>query len=114
MNAEADTLFKGWAESAAAISDPDLKAKSQKRLADAKARHAEIQAEARKADSLYNTFMQSLGDRVTFLGHDLNDTSVASVKPQSAKLNAQATELYAAIDKVTGSLTTSIAALSPK
>jgi hypothetical protein len=58
--------------------------------------------------------MKSLADRVTFLGHDLNDESVASMKPESTKLNAQATELYAAIDKVTGALSASIAALSPK
>jgi hypothetical protein len=113
-NGEADTLFKGWADAAASISDPDLKAKSQKRLTDAKARHAEIQADAQKAGTLYNTFMKSLADRVTFLGHDLNDASVASMKPESAKLNTQATELYAAIDKVTGALATSIAKLSPK
>jgi len=112
--AEADTLFKGWADSAAGISDPALKEKSQKRLTDAKARLVEIQAGARKAGTLYNTFMKSLGDRVTFLGHDLNDAAIASLKPESAKLNSQATELYAAIDKVTGAVSSSIAALSPK
>ena len=112
--AEADTLFKGWAEAAANISDPDLKAQSQKRLTDTKARLAEIQGGAEKAGSLYNTFMKMLQDRVTFLGHDLNDTSVANLRPASAKLNAQATDLYAAVDKVSNAISTSTQRLSPK
>lgn len=111
---EADTLFKGWAEAAATISDPDLKAQSQKRLTDARAQLADIQASAAKANSLYTTFMKSLQDRVTFLGHDLNDTAVANLKPANAKLSAQATDLYAAVDKVSGAIATSIARLSPK
>jgi uncharacterized coiled-coil DUF342 family protein len=114
VKVEADTLFKGWAESAATISDPDLKAQSQKRLTDAKARLADIQGSAAKAGSLYNSFMKTLQDRVTFLGHDLNDTAVATLKPANAKLNAQATDLYAAIDKVSGEIAASIQRLSPK
>jgi hypothetical protein len=113
-NVEATTLFKDWAASTASISDPALKATSQKRLTDAKARQAEIQADGRNADALYNKFMKSLQDRVTFLGHDLNDTAVASLKPQNATLNTQATELYAAVDKLTGGISSRIAALSPK
>ena len=114
MNVEADTLFKGWAESAKGISDPDLKAQSQKRLTDAKARLADIQADAAKAGSLYNTFMTALQDRITFLGHDLNDTAVAKLKPGDAKLTAQATDLYAAVDKVSAALASDIQRLSPK
>jgi chromosome segregation ATPase len=112
--AEAETLFQGWAEAAATISDPDLKAQSQKRLTDARARLADIQAGADRAGSLYGTFVKSLQDRVTFLGHDLNDTSVANLKPSSAKLSAEATDLYSAIDKVSGAIATSIERLSPK
>jgi predicted nucleic acid-binding Zn-ribbon protein len=114
VKVEADTLFKGWTEAAATISDPDLKAQSQKRLTDAKARVADIQAGAAKAGSLYNDFMKSLHDRVTFLGHDLNDSAVAKLKPASEKLNAQATDLYAAVDKVSGAISTSVQRLSPK
>jgi len=114
VKVEADTLFKGWSQAAASISDPDLKAQSQKRLTDAKVQLADIQAGAQKAGSLYNTFMKSLQDRVTFLGHDLNDTAVANLKPASAKLNAQATDLYAAVDKVSSAISTSITRLSPK
>jgi len=114
MNVEADVLFKNWSASTAAISDPALREKSEKRLADARARYADIQADGRKADSLYLTFMKTLRDHVTFLGHDLNDSAVASLKPESAKVNAQAKELFAAIDQATGAANTNIGALKPQ
>lgn len=113
-NAEADALFKSWSASTAAISDAGLRAKSEQRLADTRARYTDIQAANRKADALYQTFMKTLQDQVTFLGHDLNDSAVASLKPESAKLNAQAKELYAAIDQAKEAANTNIAMLTPK
>ena len=58
--------------------------------------------------------MKTLQDHVTFLGHDLNDSAVASLKPEAEKVNAQAKELYAAIDQATAAANTNIAALAPK
>jgi alanyl-tRNA synthetase len=113
-SAEADILFKGWQASTSAISDAGLRAKSEQRLAASQARVAEIQADNRRADELYATFMKALEDQVTFLGHDLNASAVESLKPESAKLNTQASELYAAIEKATSSATAAIAALSPE
>jgi len=113
-SAEADTLFKGWQASTSAISDESLRAKSEQRLAAAQARVTEIQGDNQRADELYATFMKALEDQVTYLGHDLNASSVASLKEESAKLNAQATELYAAIEKATNSATAAITALSPQ
>jgi hypothetical protein len=49
-----------------------------------------------------------------FLGHDLNGSAVASLKEESAKLNALATELFAAIDQATGAANTNIEALTPR
>lgn len=113
-NAEADTLFKSWSASTAGISDADLRTKSEKRLADAKARYGDIQTANKKAGELYTAFMKTLQDHVTFLGHDLNDSAVASLKPEAEKVNAQAKELYAAIDQATTAANTNIAALAPK
>jgi hypothetical protein len=113
-SAEADTLFKSWQASTAAISDANLRTKSQQRLAAAQARVTEIQDDNKRADELYATFMKALEDQVTYLGHDLNASSVASLKEESAKLNTQASELYAAIEKATSSAAAAIAALSPE
>ena len=112
MNVEANTLFKNWEGSTAAIQDPGLRQRSQDRLAQAKKRYNEIQANGQGAARLYTPFMKALQDQVTYLGHDLNPTAVASLKPEADKLNAQAKELYSAIDKTTAAATNNISQLS--
>jgi hypothetical protein len=112
MNAEATKLFKGWEASTGAISAPDLRQRSEQRLTTAKQRFAEIQTAGQSAAALYPPFMKSLQDQVTFLGHDLNPTAVAALKPDADKLNAQAQELYVAIDKTTATLNSNIGRLS--
>ncbi len=112
MNAEADKLFKDWQGSTAAISDPDLRRRSEQRLTTAKERFGEIRTAGQSASALYTPFMKSLQDQVTFLGHDLNPSAVATLKPNAEKLNAQAQELYAAIDKTTSAANSNISRLS--
>ena len=112
--AEADTLFKSWQSSTSTISDAGLRAKSEQRLAATQARVDEIQTDNAHADELYATFMKALEDRVTYLGHDLNASAVASLKDESATLNTQATDLYAAIEKATTAANAAIGALSPE
>jgi hypothetical protein len=114
MNAEADALFQNWSASIAGISDPALRAMSEKRLVDTRVRYADIQAQSLKAGGLYTAFMTTLNDHVIFLGHDLNGSAVASLAQESAKLNALAAALYAAIDQATGAANTNIAALTPR
>jgi hypothetical protein len=112
MNAEADKLFKSWEASTAAIGTPDLRQRSEQRLTTAKQRFGEIRTTGQSASALYAPFMKSLQDQVTFLGHDLNPTAVAALKPDAEKLNAQAQELYAAIDKTTAVANSNISRLS--
>lgn len=114
MNAEADALFQNWSASMTGISDPALRAKSEKRLVDTRARYTDIQAQSRKAGDLYTTFMTTLHDHVIFLGHDLNGSAVASLTQESAKLNAQAALLFAAIDQAAGAAHANIGALTPQ
>ena len=112
LNVEAGNLFKNWEASTAAIQDPELRKRSQDRLAQAKKRFSDIQANGQGAARLYTPFMKSLQDQVTYLGHDLNAGSVASLKPEADKLNAQAKELFSAIDKTTAAATSNISQLS--
>ena len=114
MNAEADALFQSWSVSMAGISDPALRAKSEKRLVDTRARYADIEAQSRKASGLYTSFMTTLQDHVIFLGHDLNDSAVASLKLEAATLDAKAKELFVAIDQATGAANANIGALLPQ
>ena len=112
MNVEAGKLFKTWEGSTAAIQDPELRKRSQDRLAQAKKRYSDIQANGQGAARLYTPFMKALQDQVTYLGHDLNASAVASLKPEADKLNVQAKELYSAIDKTTAAATSNISQLS--
>jgi hypothetical protein len=113
MNAQADTVFKNWEGSMSGISNPDLRKRSEERLAHTKERYAGISASGREAVDLYGPFMKSLQDQVTYLGSDLNASAAASLAPEAAKLKAQADELYAAIDKTTAAANANIAALKP-
>jgi len=112
MNVEAGKLFKTWEGSTAAIQDPELRKRSQDRLAQAKKRYSDIQANGQGAARLYTPFMKALQDQVTYLGHDLNPGAVTSLKPEADKLNAQAKELFSAIDKTTAAATSNISQLS--
>lgn len=99
MDAEAGALFKQWAESAAAIENPDLRRRSEQRLRARTAGHAAVKAEGEKAQSLYERFMKDLQDQVTFLGHDLNPSAVRSLKPEAAKISKRAEVLMRSIDE---------------
>lgn len=113
MKAEADTLFKQWTDSAAAIENADLRKKSDERLAATKASYAEIGTVGQKASDLYGPFMKDLQDQVTFLGHDLNADAVASLKPEAAKINEKAKKLIQSIDDTITTANTNIGALRP-
>lgn len=112
MNADADKLFKSWEGSTAAIQSPDLKQRSEQRLKTTQDRFGELRQIGQKASDLYAPMMKTLQDQVSFLGHDLNPSAVASLKPDADKLNAQAKELYGAIDNVTTAANSNIAKLS--
>lgn len=112
MNVEAEKLFKNWEGSTAAIQDAGLRQRSVDRLAQAKKRYYSIQANGQGAAKLYTPFMKALQDQVTYLGHDLNPGAVASLKPEADKLNAQAKELFSAIDKTTAAATSNISQLN--
>ena len=114
MKTEADTLFTQWAESAAAIENPDLRKRSEERLEATKASYAEIEAVGQQAAGLYPPFMKDLQDQVTYLGHDLNAEAVASLKPEAAKLNENASTLTRSLDDTISTANEKIGALRPQ
>jgi hypothetical protein len=111
---EADALFKSWDASTAAIGDAGLRKRSEERLQKTKATFAKVGAAGQKASELYGPVMKALGDQVTFLGHDLNASAVATLKPDAAKLNATAGELGTRIDETISTANTAIGALRPE
>jgi DNA repair exonuclease SbcCD ATPase subunit len=112
INVEADKLFKSWEGSTAAIQNPELRARSEQRLKRTQDRFTELRQTGLRAADIYAPMMKTLQDQVTYLGHDLNAGAAASLKSDADKLNAQAKDLYAAIDQVTDTASANIAKLS--
>ena len=98
MQMAADTYFSDWKNNLAAISDPDLRAKSEKRLNETMANYEGILKAAEKAGAEFKPFLTSLHDQVTFLGHDLNPSAIADLTDEAAELNAQGKKVFKAVD----------------
>jgi hypothetical protein len=114
MATEAETLFKSWEVSAAAIESESLRQRSDERLKQTKASYAEIGSAGQKAAQLYDPVMKALADNVKYLGHDLNAQAVASLKPDAEKLNNEVQHLGKAIDDTITATNTKIAAIRPQ
>jgi len=114
MDAEADALFKGWSDSAARLENPDLRKRTEERLTKTKASYADIKATGKTAGDLYDPILKSLKEQVVYLGHDLNASSVGSLKPDAEKLNLKAKELFTAIDDTVAVANKNIGALRPR
>jgi ribosome-associated translation inhibitor RaiA len=89
-----------------------LRARSEQRLKRTQDRFTELRQTGLRAADIYAPMMKTLQDQVTYLGHDLNAGAAASLKSDADKLNAQAKDLYAAIDQVTDTASANIAKLS--
>ena len=99
MEQEANTLFAAWAKNVEGITEEGLRKKSQARLDDTKKRFGDILSAGKQAREAYDPFMKQLADQITYMGHDLNPEAVASLKPDAAKLNDQATKVFARVDE---------------
>lgn len=113
MNTSAEAYFAAWKESAAAISDPDLRKRSEVRLADAKARFDKIAAAGKDARQTFDTLMTDIKDQSKFLGLDLNPSAIEALKPNAAKFNSRATSVFTKTDGVTKMYEEYIASLKP-
>jgi len=100
MNAEADALFAAWKTNAAAITDPSLRKRSEDRLADAQARFHSIAVAGKDTRQTFDTLIKDLKDQSTFLGTDLNASAIATLKPDAAKFNARAKDVFGKIEGV--------------
>jgi hypothetical protein len=113
MNTAAEGYFAAWKESTAAISDPELRKRSEERLADAQARFNQIAAAGKDTRQSFDTLMTDVKDQSTYLGHDLNASAISSLKPNAAKFNARANSVLGKADGVTKLFDEYIASLKP-
>lgn len=83
-----NALFDEWEEELKQYSDPDLRAQSEKKLAETKSRCRELIEVMRKAEKAMKPVLAAFGDRVLFLKHNLNAQAIASLKGHAATLEA--------------------------
>ena len=57
--------------------------------------------------------MKDVKDQSTFLGHDLNASAIASLKPDAAKFNTRAAAVFTKIDGVTTMFDDYVASMRP-
>ena len=81
------------------ISSEDLRKRSEERLNGTRERYNGILAAGDKARQVFNPFIASLKDQVVYLGHDLNPSALASLKPDADKLNKEGEVLFKKIDE---------------
>src|SRR4030095_3355671 len=113
MNTEAERLFTTWKQSTAAITDPALRTRSEKRLADSQARFQKIAAAGKDTRQTFDTLVTDLKNQSTFLGNNLNASAVASLKPDAAKFNTRAQSLFGKIDEVNKMFGDYVASMTP-
>ncbi len=113
MNAEAKRHFTAWKESATAITDPELRKRSEQRLADAQARFQKIEVAGKDARQRFDALMSDLKNQSTFLGSDLNAGAISALKPDAAKFNTRAKTVFQKIDGVNKMFDDYVASMKP-
>jgi len=113
MNTEAASYFAAWKASAAAISDPGLRKRSEERLTNAQLRFDKVAIAGKDTRHSFDTLMTDVKDQSTFLGHDLNASAIASLKPDAAKFNARAATVFSKTDGVTKMFEDYLASMRP-
>jgi ElaB/YqjD/DUF883 family membrane-anchored ribosome-binding protein len=114
MDGEANAYFDGWTGSLENITNPDLRKRSAERLEDSEKRYAGILAALQQARKEFDPFMTALGDQITYLGHDLNPSAAASLKPDQLKLNERGEKVFARADDAIRTANDYIRALRPE
>jgi chromosome segregation ATPase len=105
MQKTGDVYFSGRAAAAKNIQDPALQTQAQDRLTPSQQQFADVLQALRDAGGALEPFRKQLADHVSYLGGELNPSAAAALKPESDKLNAQGTEVFAKTDQATGKAT---------
>jgi predicted nucleic acid-binding Zn-ribbon protein len=89
----AEDLFAEWEKEIKQISTDSLRANSRRQLSDTRARYEEMITALKKAESTMPPVLVKFHDYVLALKHTLNAQAVASLKGESASIQAEITRL---------------------
>lgn len=86
-------LFAEWEKEITQISTPSLQAGSRKQLAETRARYESMHAAFISAESSMQPVLTKFHDQVLYLKHNLNAQAIASLKGESASIQAEISQL---------------------
>lgn len=75
-----DALFKEWRAELGQYQNPELRAASERQLAQTQARYGELLGVMKRAEAKMDPVLRTLGDQVLFLKHNLNAQTIAALQ----------------------------------
>lgn len=93
----ASSLFREWEAEIAEYKDPAYARESRAKLAETRRRTDAVIAAMQRANAHMDPVLSTLRDQVLFLKHNLNARALGSLDSTAAKLDADVTELVAAM-----------------
>ena len=100
MNVRAEQYFKEWQAELASYSSPNLRAKSDARMASMKKRYAAISSTVAEAREAFTPLLESFDDQLLFLSRDLSPGAVADLGDDVLELNRRAESVFRAVDEL--------------
>ncbi|NJN63688.1 MAG: DUF2959 domain-containing protein [Acidobacteria bacterium] len=94
-----EKLFVEWEQELAQYSDREMRAISEKQLAQTRKRSAELVSTMERAASRMDPVLEKLEERVLFLKHNLNARALGSLKQTSETLQADVGALIGEMEK---------------
>jgi hypothetical protein len=94
----ANDMFAEWTAELDQYSDPNLKAASEKKLADSKARYQQLRTAMQSSESKMQPVLVKFHDVVMTLNDDLNAAAVNSIQGTSAEINGSVESLIKDMD----------------
>jgi len=89
MDQVANDLFAEWEKEAATFTNPTFASDSRRKLADTRARYAQLAGSLRGAEATMEPVLKSLGEHVLYLKHNLNAAAIASLKGEATAIQGQ-------------------------
>ncbi|PKL47253.1 MAG: DUF2959 domain-containing protein [Planctomycetes bacterium HGW-Planctomycetes-1] len=95
----AKALFDEWTKELEQYKNPDLRASSEKKLNQTRARYTQLIDIMKKAETKIEPVLSAFRDQVLFLKHNLNAQAVASLQSEVTTMEADIGKLIAEMEK---------------
>ncbi len=93
MQADAEPVFDQWTKDLEAYSNPEMRQRSQVRLAAARERYDAVMASVEPVLVEYEAINQTFRDHLLFLSHDMNREALATIQEDVKKVAKEASDL---------------------